>query len=163
MKQNCKHNTSFVPSHPWNADASSILYAARCCMSTYHQYVFSPLSVLQGVANRDIKLENTLLDSTTRPLIKICDFGYSKVEPCPCSIAHTAVCACLLEAEQQLCICTSKTCTMVQPIQCRLRTISPLTYTISAVLDSHMSQGLLSVHLFDLSPALSTAIQACPL
>ena len=34
----------------------------------------------QGVANRDIKLENTLLDSTTRPLIKICDFGYSKVQ-----------------------------------------------------------------------------------
>ena len=38
-------------------------------------------SNLQGVANRDIKLENTLLDSTTRPLIKICDFGYSKVRP----------------------------------------------------------------------------------
>ena len=37
------------------------------------------LCVLQGVANRDIKLENTLLDGTTRPLIKICDFGYSKV------------------------------------------------------------------------------------
>jgi len=36
---------------------------------------------MQGVANRDIKLENTLLDSTTRPLIKICDFGYSKVSP----------------------------------------------------------------------------------
>ena len=34
---------------------------------------------VQGVANRDIKLENTLLDGTARPLIKICDFGYSKV------------------------------------------------------------------------------------
>ena len=34
---------------------------------------------MQGVANRDIKLENTLLDGTTKPLIKICDFGYSKV------------------------------------------------------------------------------------
>ncbi|KAK9816381.1 hypothetical protein WJX74_001337, partial [Apatococcus lobatus] len=33
-----------------------------------------------GVANRDIKLENTLLDGTVRPLIKICDFGYSKHE-----------------------------------------------------------------------------------
>ena len=31
-----------------------------------------------GVVNRDIKLENTLLDSSRRPLLKICDFGYSK-------------------------------------------------------------------------------------
>lgn len=35
--------------------------------------------VVQGVVNRDIKLENTLLDSSPRPLVKICDFGYSKV------------------------------------------------------------------------------------
>ena len=34
----------------------------------------------QGVVNRDIKLENTLLDSSPRPLVKICDFGYSKVK-----------------------------------------------------------------------------------
>ena len=38
---------------------------------------------LQGVANRDLKLENLLLDRDgsdgTRPLLKICDFGYSKV------------------------------------------------------------------------------------
>lgn len=33
-----------------------------------------------GVANRDIKLENTLLDGSVRPLLKICDFGYSKHE-----------------------------------------------------------------------------------
>lgn len=33
-----------------------------------------------GVASRDIKLENTLLDSSPRPLVKICDFGYSKHE-----------------------------------------------------------------------------------
>lgn len=33
-----------------------------------------------GVVNRDIKLENTLLDSSPRPLVKICDFGYSKHE-----------------------------------------------------------------------------------
>lgn len=32
-----------------------------------------------GVASRDIKLENTLLDGGPWPLLKICDFGYSKV------------------------------------------------------------------------------------
>lgn len=31
------------------------------------------------MANRDIKLENALLDANPRPLLKICDFGYSKV------------------------------------------------------------------------------------
>ena len=35
--------------------------------------------LVQGVASRDIKLENTLKDGTRpRPLLKICDFGYSK-------------------------------------------------------------------------------------
>lgn len=33
-----------------------------------------------GVVNRDIKLENTLLDASPKPLLKICDFGYSKHE-----------------------------------------------------------------------------------
>ena len=45
----------------------------------YHQHVSIGV---QGVANRDLKLENLLLDrkdSGTRPLLKICDFGYSKV------------------------------------------------------------------------------------
>ena len=34
-----------------------------------------------GIANRDIKLENTLLDdSRPLPKVKLCDFGYSKDE-----------------------------------------------------------------------------------
>lgn len=33
-----------------------------------------------GVASRDIKLENTLLDGSPRPLIKLADFGFSKDE-----------------------------------------------------------------------------------
>lgn len=39
-----------------------------------------------GVANRDLKLENLLLDGGDegRPLLKICDFGYSKVRPIAC-------------------------------------------------------------------------------
>ncbi len=37
---------------------------------------------MQGVANRDLKLENLLLDrhGGKRPLLKIADFGYSKHE-----------------------------------------------------------------------------------
>ena len=31
-----------------------------------------------GVVNRDIKLENTLLEDLKRPILKLCDFGYSK-------------------------------------------------------------------------------------
>ena len=61
------------------------------------RYIVRPVPcVLQGVANRDLKLENLLLDRDgsdgTRPLLKICDFGYSKVrrrlQPSPtlCSI-----------------------------------------------------------------------------
>lgn len=35
----------------------------------------------KGIANRDIKLENILLQSgARRPLVKLCDFGYSKHE-----------------------------------------------------------------------------------
>ncbi len=41
--------------------------------------LLSPPVHAQGVANRDVKLENTLLVSSARPLIKLCDFGYSKV------------------------------------------------------------------------------------
>ena len=33
-----------------------------------------------GVMNRDIKLENTLLDGSLWPVLKICDFGFSKHE-----------------------------------------------------------------------------------
>ncbi len=42
-----------------------------------------------GIANRDIKLENTLLmDESERPVLKLCDFGYSKDELCA-SISKT--------------------------------------------------------------------------
>ena len=38
------------------------------------------------IASRDIKLENTLLDTSPRPLVKICDFGYSKVKRFPAGL-----------------------------------------------------------------------------
>lgn len=33
----------------------------------------------QEICHRDLKLENTLLDGSPTPRVKICDFGYSKV------------------------------------------------------------------------------------
>lgn len=35
--------------------------------------------VVKQVCHRDLKQENTLLDGSTAPRLKICDFGYSKV------------------------------------------------------------------------------------
>jgi serine/threonine protein kinase len=37
---------------------------------------------LQQICHRDLKLENTLLDGSPAPRLKICDFGYSKVANC---------------------------------------------------------------------------------
>jgi len=34
----------------------------------------------QGVCHRDLKLDNTLLDGSHPPRLKICDFGFSKSE-----------------------------------------------------------------------------------
>lgn len=41
-------------------------------------YVIVP--ILQQICHRDLKLENTLLDGSPAPRLKICDFGYSKVQ-----------------------------------------------------------------------------------
>lgn len=38
------------------------------------------LLLLQEICHRDLKLENTLLDGSPMPRLKICDFGYSKVK-----------------------------------------------------------------------------------
>ena len=47
------------------------------------------LFMQMGIANRDIKLENTLLmDTSDKPVLKLCDFGYSKDELCA-SISKT--------------------------------------------------------------------------
>jgi len=35
--------------------------------------------LFQEICHRDLKLENTLLDGKPSPRLKICDFGYSKV------------------------------------------------------------------------------------
>ena len=60
-----------------------------------------------GIANRDIKLENILLvNERNKPVLKLCDFGYSKdeyLESCcktmcgksagACATSHIACCA----------------------------------------------------------------------
>ncbi|KAF5791631.1 putative protein kinase CAMK-OST1L family [Helianthus annuus] len=33
----------------------------------------------EEICHRDLKLENTLLDGSRTPRVKICDFGYSKI------------------------------------------------------------------------------------
>ena len=76
-----------LDSHPTNLQAKCppgpVACVTACCYCDATHRV--PIAV-QGVANRDIKLENTLLDGSPRPLVKICDFGYSKVcKPTPAS------------------------------------------------------------------------------
>ena len=57
-------------------------------MVCYLSFKFSFMSLLscvvyefffQEICHRDLKLENTLLDGSPAPRLKICDFGYSKV------------------------------------------------------------------------------------
>ena len=64
-----------------SAAAFDVLYMLQFC-SVKHAVAARALCMLQGVANRDLKLENLLLtfkEGWARPLLKICDFGYSKV------------------------------------------------------------------------------------
>ncbi|MCI26541.1 serine/threonine-protein kinase SRK2A-like, partial [Trifolium medium] len=47
----------------------------RCPFLSYHgRFVF----MFEQICHRDLKLENTLLDGSPAPRLKICDFGYSK-------------------------------------------------------------------------------------
>ena len=41
--------------------------------------LFHFILIFKQVCHRDLKLENTLLDGSPAPRLKICDFGYSKV------------------------------------------------------------------------------------
>jgi serine/threonine protein kinase len=53
------------------------------CLASCCQLCFLSSVVLPGVANRDIKLDNILLDRSLHgkadwPILKICDWGYAK-------------------------------------------------------------------------------------
>ena len=47
--------------------------------------------ITQQICHRDLKLENTLLDGSPAPRLKICDFGYSKVCYFECLLASNYV------------------------------------------------------------------------
>ena len=59
-------------------DISSILLLQFTHPCIKLSCVFSIL-IFKQVCHRDLKLENTLLDGSDAPRLKICDFGYSKV------------------------------------------------------------------------------------
>ncbi|KAK9094239.1 hypothetical protein Scep_025708 [Stephania cephalantha] len=50
----------------------------EACFFFNNSYRVSYCHTMQ-VCHRDLKLENTLLDGSPAPRLKICDFGYSKV------------------------------------------------------------------------------------
>ncbi|KAL8227006.1 hypothetical protein R6Q57_016838 [Mikania cordata] len=58
-------------------DATSSSALSRSISVDYIQHWF--LYSLQVLCHRDLKLENTLLNGSPAPRLKICDFGYSKI------------------------------------------------------------------------------------
>nr|GEV42788.1 SnRK2 serine threonine protein kinase8 [Tanacetum cinerariifolium] len=60
-------------------------HANFCFLKGKARYFFQQLisgvscSHAMQVCHRDLKLENTLIDGSLAPLLKICDFGYSKI------------------------------------------------------------------------------------
>jgi serine/threonine protein kinase len=64
-----------------NIDGGGV--AAHIVRRAKHGCRICPPSIMhhtvQGVCHRDLKLENVLLAGKHAPLVKICDFGYSKV------------------------------------------------------------------------------------
>jgi serine/threonine protein kinase len=57
--------------------ARSTLHSLSCRHSAMRANRQALLCALQGVAHRDIKLENILLDGGVRPIVKLADFGLS--------------------------------------------------------------------------------------
>ncbi|KAA0036906.1 serine/threonine-protein kinase SRK2A [Cucumis melo var. makuwa] len=58
------------------ADCDRLLCSVHFNNKVHYGYLI--YFTLQQICHRDLKLENTLLDGSTAPRLKICDFGYSK-------------------------------------------------------------------------------------
>ena len=70
-----------LPRRPLGAQDPSHYLFWSCCRFFQQLVVALEFCHELGIANRDIKLENTLMDgSRPYPHVKICDFGYSKNE-----------------------------------------------------------------------------------
>lgn len=69
-----------LPAHRVNICEAVCCVCAAFLYSVEKSFFRKSIVGVQGIVNRDIKLENTLLDGSKRPLLKICDFGYSKHE-----------------------------------------------------------------------------------
>ncbi len=93
-----QHIMLCCPGSQMHMISCNLFHDSRCCRFCAHNCTVGLLLcahscgcwLLQmGIANRDIKLENTLLmDLSERPVLKLCDFGYSKDELCA-SISKT--------------------------------------------------------------------------
>ena len=55
------------------------LHGIFAAANAVFRHKLTPPLVSQQICHRDLKLENTLLDGSPAPRLKICDFGYSKV------------------------------------------------------------------------------------
>ncbi|XP_027174526.1 serine/threonine-protein kinase SAPK3-like [Coffea eugenioides] len=62
--------------------AGGELFAKICSAGRFNEdessYYYLIVLSMQEICHRDLKLENTLLDGSPTPRLKICDFGYSK-------------------------------------------------------------------------------------
>jgi len=64
---------------PWYARSCSSLWKIMALTEMHKVRTYAFAFILQQICHRDLKLENTLLDGSPAPRLKICDFGYSKV------------------------------------------------------------------------------------
>jgi serine/threonine protein kinase len=92
-------------SRPLVGNCSTGSATPRGSARTRLRYFFQQLICSVNYCYQDLKLENTMLDSSPTPQLKICDFGYSKVTNC----MHLSVkkgtffsCHCLLCCSSEL-------------------------------------------------------------